>query len=389
MTYSLSDYGDMIADKARMDPYIFALKAAIKPGSIVLDIGAGTGIHSLLACKFGARRVYAIEPNDVIHLGRELAEAAGYGDRIEFIQDLSTRVTLPERASVIVSDLRGQLPLFGSHIPAIIDARKRHLAPGGVLIPKRDSLWVALVEARSIYSDIVKPWDHPYGLPMEPAQRIALNNWSHDNIDSIRSANLLTHPHRWAILDYATIEASDIVSSDVQLEADRNGTAHGWLAWFDTELAEGIGFSCSPEQTRIPEVYGRGFFPLLEPVSINQGDSITLNIQAELINANYEWRWHTLVSSKDSAKDIKADFIQATDKKNALSTERIAESVAGNRPSPTEEAQIDLYILGRIDGTNSYKTIALETRETFPERFKTELDALQYVYRLTRQYDQS
>jgi hypothetical protein len=127
----------------------------------------------------------------------------------------------------------------------------------------------------------------------------------------------------------------------------------------------------------------------LEPVSINQGDSITLNIQAELINANYEWRWHTLVSSKDSAKDIKADFIQATDNKNALSLERIAESVAGDRPSPTEEAQIDLYILGRIDGTNSYKTIALETRETFPERFKTELDALQYVYRLTRQYDQS
>jgi protein arginine N-methyltransferase 1 len=388
MTYSLSDYGDMIADKARMDPYAFALKAAIKPGSIVLDIGAGTGIHSLLACKFGARRVYAIEPNDVIHLGRELAEAAGYGDRIEFIQDLSTRVTLPERADVIVSDLRGQLPLFGSHILAIIDARKRHLAPGGLLIPKRDSLWVALVEARDIYSDIVKPWDLPYGLPMEPAKRIALNNWSHDSTDSIRSANLLTHPHRWAVLDYAGIEASDVVSSEVQLEATRNGTAHGWLAWFESELAEGIGFSCSPERTRIPEVYGRGFFPLLEPVSISQGDSITLNIQAELLNANYEWRWHTLVSSKDGAKAIKADFKQATDCENALSPGRIAESITDDRPSLTGEAQIDLYVLGRIDGHSPYKTIAVETREKFPERFQTDLDALQYVYILTRQYDQ-
>ena len=387
MTYSLSDYGEMIVDKVRMDPYAFALKAAIKSDSIVLDIGAGTGIHSLLACKFGARRVYAIEPNDVIHLGRELAEAAGYGDRIEFIQDLSTRVTLPELAGVIVSDLRGQLPLFGSHIADIIDARERHLAPGGVLIPKRDSLWVALVEARSIYSDIVKPWDHPYGLPMEPAQRIALNNWSHDNIDSIRSANLLTHPHRWATLDYAEIKASDIVSSEVQLEADRNGTAHGWLTWFDTELAEDIGFSCSPEQTRIPEVYGRGFFPLLEPVSINQGDSITLNIQAELINANYEWRWHTLVSSKDSTKDIKADFIQATDKKNALSLERIAESIMDDRPSLNGEDQIDLFVLSRIDGQSSYKTIAVETWANFPERFQTDLDALQYIYALTHQHD--
>ena len=60
--YSLSEYGNMIADKTRMDPYAYALKAAITPDSVVLDIGAATGIHALLACKFGARQVYAIEP---------------------------------------------------------------------------------------------------------------------------------------------------------------------------------------------------------------------------------------------------------------------------------------------------------------------------------------
>ena len=46
--YSLNDYGSMIADRARMDPYAYALKAAIGPDSVVLDIGAGTGIHALL-----------------------------------------------------------------------------------------------------------------------------------------------------------------------------------------------------------------------------------------------------------------------------------------------------------------------------------------------------
>jgi protein arginine N-methyltransferase 1 len=389
MTYSLNDYGDMIADKARMDPYAIALKRAIRPGSIVLDIGAGTGIHSLLACKFGARRVYAIEPNDVVHLGREVAEAAGCGDRIEFIQDLSTRVTLPERVDVIVSDLRGVLPLFGMHIPSVIDARGRHLAPGGTLIPKSDSLWVALVESSNTYSDIVNPWDLPYGLPMEPAKQIALNNWSHDNADTIRPANLLTRPYEWAVLDYASIEVSDVGCPDVQLEATRDGIAHGWLVWFESELVDGVGFSCSPAQKHIPDVYGRGFFPLLKPVSVSQCDLITLNIQAELIDANYEWRWHTIISSKGGVEEIKADFNQATDFENVLSPERIAESVSGDRPSPTKEAQIDRYILGRIDGTNSYKTIALETRETFPDRFKTGRDALHYIYRLTRQYDQS
>jgi predicted RNA methylase len=46
-SYSIGDYGDMIADKARMDPYAYALKSLIRPDSVVLDIGTGAGIHAL------------------------------------------------------------------------------------------------------------------------------------------------------------------------------------------------------------------------------------------------------------------------------------------------------------------------------------------------------
>ncbi|MGB3715774.1 MAG: 50S ribosomal protein L11 methyltransferase [Candidatus Promineifilaceae bacterium] len=386
MTYSLSEYGSMIADQERMDPYVFALKAAIKPDSVVLDIGAGTGIHALLACKFGARQVYAIEPNDVAHLGRELAEVNGFADRIDFIQDLSSRVTLPERADVIVSDLRGVLPLFGSHIPSIIDARKRQLAPEGILIPKSDTLWVALVKARNVYADIVKPWDHPYGLPMEPAKQIALNSWSDANTDSIRAANLLTTPQQWATLNYSTIEDPDVGCSDIRLEVTRDGTAHGWLIWFDAELAEGIGFSCGPEEDKFAEVYGRGFFPLLEPVSIVEGDTIALTIEAELIDKEYEWRWHTRIHSQEDPGLLKADFKQATDSDNVLSLNRIAENVSNDRPSLVEEGQIDRFILGSMDGTTTNKEIAAHTRKRFPKRFKNDRDALLYVYELSRQY---
>jgi protein arginine N-methyltransferase 1 len=387
MTYSLSEYGTMIADKERMDPYVFALKAAIKPDSVVLDIGAGTGIHALLACKFGARKVYAIEPNDAAHLGRELAEVNGFTGRIDFIQDLSTRVTLPERADVIVSDLRGVLPLFGTHIPSIIDARQRHLAPGGVLIPKSDTLWAALVEARNVYADIVKPWDHPYGLPMDPAKQIALNSWSDDSTESIRPANLLTAPQQWTTLNYSTITDPNVGSSDIQYRARRDGTAHGWLVWFETELAEGVGFSCGPEKARIAEVYGRGFFPLLEPVAIVEGDSITLTIEAELTGKEYDWRWRTRVESEDGPRTVKADFSQATDNDSALNSKRIAESVSSDRPVLTEERQIDQFVLGKLDGNRTNKEIAALARERFPIRFKNDRDALLYVYEFFRQND--
>ena len=49
-------------------------------------------------------------------MAREVAAANGYAERIQFIQDRAEDVKLPERADVIVSDLRGALPFLGVHL---------------------------------------------------------------------------------------------------------------------------------------------------------------------------------------------------------------------------------------------------------------------------------
>jgi len=314
--YSVGDYGDMIADKVRMDPFAYALKANIGPDSVVLDIGTGAGIHALLACKFGARKVYAIEPNDAIHLAREQAQVNGFADCIEFFQDVSTRVTLPEKVDVIVSDLRGVLPLYGQHIPSIIDARQRHLAPGGILIPKRDTMWVSLVEARSVYNDIVSPWDFPYGLDMEKVKHNVLNNWSEEYTDTFRQRDLLMEPQIWTVLDYTSIDNPNISSSSLIQKSSRDGTAHGLLLWFDGEIAEGIHIFNGPDAEFPATVYGCGFFPLLEPVSIAKGDTVTIDISADLKEYEYSWNWHTRIHSGNDLHTIKADFWQSNSWEN-------------------------------------------------------------------------
>lgn len=310
--YSLDDYGRMIADRVRMDAYAYALKSVVQPDSVVLDIGAATGIHALLACKFGAKKVYAIEPNDAVYLAQEIAEANGFGDRIEFIHDFSTDVTLPQQVDIIVSDLRGVLPLFSAHIPTILDARQRHLAPDGILIPQKDTLWAAVVETSVIYNEIIKPWDHPYGLNMNPAKQIMLNRWVHDDTETIRALNLLVKPQVWAVLDYASIETPNVRHSPLKQEVTRDGTAHGVLIWFDAQLTDGITFSNSPYTKKVAEVYGRGFFPFLEPVQVTTGDTITLQIQADLVDEEYEWQWHTRILAQGKPTAVKAEFKQST-----------------------------------------------------------------------------
>ena len=94
--YDIHDYGGMINDSVRMTAYIRSLRSIITPESVVLDIGTGPGIFALMACQLGARKVYAIEPMDVIELAKELAEINNFSERITFIQDRSANVELPE-----------------------------------------------------------------------------------------------------------------------------------------------------------------------------------------------------------------------------------------------------------------------------------------------------
>ena len=118
----------------------------------MLDLGAGaTAFFAILACRFGARRVFAIEVDDAIAVARQVAAVNGCGERIEFMQGDSKTITLPECADIILSDLHGVLPLHDDAIVTLIDARARLLAPGGRLIPARETLWVAGVDAPNLY----------------------------------------------------------------------------------------------------------------------------------------------------------------------------------------------------------------------------------------------
>ena len=69
----------------RLDRFAKALAATIRPGDTVVDLGAGSGILSILACRAGARRAYAIEDTDAVSIARALVATTPYRDRIEII----------------------------------------------------------------------------------------------------------------------------------------------------------------------------------------------------------------------------------------------------------------------------------------------------------------
>jgi protein arginine N-methyltransferase 1 len=376
--YSLLSYGEMVACEPRMSTYADALRKAVTPGCTVIDIGAGPGIFSLLACQYGAGTVVAIEPDSSAELIREFAKDNGYAERITVFRGLSTDFNALSKADVIISDIRGCLPLFESHIATIVDARERLLAPDGILIPARDHLRIALVEAPADYPAYEAPWHrNSFGLDLSKGRRYADNSSKKVNLTADR---LLSEPADLATLDYYTIEQADLTAG-LEIKVERRGTARGLLVWFDAELAPGIGYSNSPDAP--PQIYGQTFLPLDGHIEVLAGDRAAVTFTANLIDGSYVWGW-----SGEILRDQKPilGFRHSTFRSRILSPQSLEPRASTFIPPQSSVHAIDRVCLTLIDGKRSLSDMAAELSTQFPDTFSNKTEALNYVANLTARY---
>jgi type I protein arginine methyltransferase len=372
--YSLAGYGEMIADRVRVKAYAEALRRTVKPGSVVMDIGTGPGIWAVLACELGASRVFALEPDSIIQVAREVAVSNRCSGQIEFAEKMSTRFELPVQADVIVSDLRGVLPLAGKNIPSVVDARQRFLAPQGLLIPRRDTVWAAVVQARQSYRRLLEPWKHNIlKQDLSAARQRSVNT---PQKAQVKPAQLLSKPKLWTTVDYATIEGPD-VQGGLDWTVESNGIGHGILVWFDADLSDGVGFSNAPGAPKT--IYGSLFFPWLEPVSLVAGQSVSVKLVAKLVEDDYVWRWTTCIEPANGTGNSRIHFEQSSLQGDVISLQALQKQASDHIPHLSDEGHIHRRILEMIDGRASLEDIARRLAAEFPARFTRWQQALSYV----------
>ena len=296
----------MVNCEPRTRAYAAALKRHITPGCTVIDVGAGTGFFSLLACKYGAGHVIAIEPNEGIRLARENAKRNGYEDKITFFKGFSQAFEPKVKADVIISDLRGALPLYKMHIPTIIDMRDRLLSDEGVLLPHKDTIHVALAresETYETYTSVVRT--NEYGIDLSASYQSLVNS---PRAFFSRPEHLTTEPQIFAELDYRKITSPD-VSKTLDFAVNEEGLSHGLMMWFDAQIDDGLRFSNAPDQPS--RQYRSQFLPFEKPMTLCESDRVTVELSAKLIAGNYVWSWRTEVF-EDAAKTPKLVFKQST-----------------------------------------------------------------------------
>lgn len=280
--YDILEHGMMVGDRVRLDAYLDAIRRVVHPGSVVADIGSGSGVFAVAACQAGARRVYAVEPGDIIQVAREIAIANGCADRIEFVQQFSTDTSLPEPADVIVLDVRSVLP--DEQIPVAIDARRRLLKRGGIIVPSRDALWASVVSSPSLYQRHVGAWDSdPGGLDVSPIRTAAVNRGYKCRV---APEQLVCEPKRWATIDYGAAD-DVVVAGSVEWTVSEPIIAHGVVAWFETTLAEGVTLSNRPGNPAL--LYGQQYFPWASPKPLAPGQNVRIEFRGSGDASLYQW----------------------------------------------------------------------------------------------------
>ena len=169
------EHARMLHDDRRTSDYIAALRQAVRPGDIVLDIGTGSGVLAIAAARAGARHVYAVEASDIADVAERVFAANGVHEGVTLIRGWSREVELPEPADLLVAEVIGNEPFEEEILETTLDARRRLLKPSARLIPHMLELVArpllipeAEARQRAIGRHAVERWRQLYEIEFGP-----------------------------------------------------------------------------------------------------------------------------------------------------------------------------------------------------------------------------
>lgn len=247
----LNDHERMLADAPRNRAFYRALERRVRSDSVVLDIGAGTGLWAITAARLGAKRVVAVDSNELLlGLIKQLAIAAGVGDRVQPVYGYSTVLALQKEFDIVVSETIGFDGFDEAIIPIMADARTRFLKAGGALIPERVALWCAAGRYRPSAQAL------PAGMPLSLDPFVALNRHAPARLTTRRDVQLLSPPQCLIDADLYTAQAPfDLSNLRASWSIAAPQMPDCFVVWVESLLAPRVRMSTRQTSSWTPVIY--------------------------------------------------------------------------------------------------------------------------------------
>lgn len=259
----------MLADQVRNQAFADALHHCVGPNDVVLDVGAGSAVLSLMAAQAGARRVYAIERSPAAAAWAE-ANTRAWGSRIQILQGDVAEVAVPEPVDVIVSEWLGAFGIDENLVSMALIARDRWLLPGGRMLPARVTALAAPVEDMQ---RLTRPMFDAAAIGGTPLRWAAAGLPAH---------HLLASPQPMWCTEIATFtvqQAGLPFRAAPRWQALRSGRLEGLVAWFDADFGEGTHLVNAPGTVGESGTHwGQFVFALRSPIDVKAGQLIGAEI---------------------------------------------------------------------------------------------------------------
>ena len=369
-TQLLAYHRGMLADTERVDRYREAIQAVVREGDVVVDLGAGTGLLSYFACQAGARRVFAIEAGPIITIARQLCEANGFSDRVEFIHGHSTQAQLPEPADVLVTETLWNFGIGEGILRFLEDARSRFLGEGARVMPEAIELYLAPLQADEFYARLADAPLDRHGLDLAAMRRYAVHQVQVPRVDP---EGLLARPAGLTRLDLTGPLAPEI-SARAEFEMERAGVLHGFAGWFEADLGGGIRIG------NVPPAEGSSWahvvFPLERPVQVQAGDQASVRI--DTVANGTTWRWLTRAAGMR--------FDQTTLFGFPFDPSEHARRSPSAQPRLSRSGSALAHVLTRLDGEHSVSEISAEVERDFGDVAGDHRVALDFVRDVAERY---
>uniref|UniRef100_A0A4W3HFA4 Protein arginine N-methyltransferase n=1 Tax=Callorhinchus milii TaxID=7868 RepID=A0A4W3HFA4_CALMI len=264
-----SSYADMLHDTDRNEKYYSGIRAAVRrvkdrgQEAIVLDIGTGTGLLSMMAMSAGADYCYAIEVfKPMADVARKIVEKNGFAKKIKIINKHSTEVTVgPEgdllcRANILVTELFDTELIGEGALPSYEHAHRYLVQEGCEAVPHRATVYAQLVESKQMWAwnkllpvpvrlgcgdvrEVVPPPDMQACAGCPTVYDIQLSQVSRSHFKA------LTHVTEMFRVEFSKAVSSASAQHTVQVPATASGQAQVVLSWWDMDMDPEGSIKCT------------------------------------------------------------------------------------------------------------------------------------------------
>ncbi|KAF7456531.1 putative protein arginine N-methyltransferase 6 [Cryptosporidium felis] len=236
----------MLQDVERVEAYkrAFEENRELFEGKLVLDVGCGTGILSMLAAKCGASKVYAVDGSNVSFLAKKIVEDNELSGTVQIIKGLVEEIELPvEKVDIIISEWMGFYLLHEGMLDSVIFARDKWLNPdSGLIFPRKASIYASLVEIEDFWGKNIESMNNIQGFDYSSMKNIILSGYMKSPLVlEVEPKNVENFSNECIFsLDILKIgspsELNNIESTfNIKVKKDTE-FVHGFIFWFDVEF---------------------------------------------------------------------------------------------------------------------------------------------------------